>query len=460
MNQVLHQIKDNPLLQAVFNNVSCGIVLVDKERNILALNSVFERTLGISSRSLLGKKIGELLGCVHLKGRVALEKCCLENECQECEIRKAALYAITYNKPYQGNAAIVVSVKNVTHHISFQLKAVPFSFAGERYAVVLLQNFTKLKALKQNLEHFAGIDSIIGEHQTIIDLKELIKEVAQYDFPVVIQGESGTGKELVALAIHQESRRANQMFVPVNCAAIPHGLLESELFGHVKGAFTGALKDKKGRFELADGGTIFLDEIGDLDFNIQAKLLRVLQEGSFERLGSTETTRVDVRVISATNKDLQDEVEAGRFRLDLYYRLCVAPVMLPSLRERKSDIPLLAKYFVDYFAKAEDGQVPKISKGAMEILKGHSWRGNVRELQNVIQFSLMKSKGKIIKKEHLPSYITKQSESSYTSYSRTKKLTKKKVLQALEKAKGNKQQAARELGVARSTLYRFLKNLK
>ena len=299
---------------------------------------------------------------------------------------------------------------------------------------------------------------IIGKDASVRELHELIQEAAGVNLPVLIQGESGTGKELVAQAIHAASPRKDKTFIAVNCAALPHELLESELFGHVKGAFTGAIRDKKGRFELADGGTIFLDEIGEMDLAVQIKLLRVLQEGEFERIGGTQTIKVDVRLISATNKELEEEVKSGNFRLDLYYRLCVVPITVPPLRERCGDVPLLAAHFLAQSGKQVGKGSPQLSADALSSLTGYPWPGNIRELQNVVQFALMKCKGQSICLEHLPAYIVENAQTAPLSnfYGRKRKLDEQSVLEALKKAKGNKVEAAKELGVARATLYRFL----
>ncbi|MEJ2658621.1 MAG: sigma-54 dependent transcriptional regulator, partial [Desulfobacterales bacterium] len=297
---------------------------------------------------------------------------------------------------------------------------------------------------------------IIGRDPKMKDVFETIKEISEVNIPVLIQGESGTGKELVARAIHNEGPRAHRAFVPVNCSALPEGLLESELFGHVKGAFTGALRDRKGRFEIANGGTLFLDEIADLSKVMQAKLLRVLQEGKFERVGGEETVSVDVRIISAVNRNLKQEMEKGNFRDDLYYRISVVPIFIPPLRKRKNDIPLLVDHFLNqaYF-KGQNSKV--ISENALAVMIDYSWPGNVRELQSAIHYALIKSKGKTVQPVHLPLELKKRKTNRLTR-GPSRRLESKIVKEALLRCGGNKAKAARLLGVGRATLYRFLKS--
>ena len=251
--------------------------------------------------------------------------------------------------------------------------------------------------------------------------------------------------------------RASNLFVPVNCGALPESLLESELFGHVKGAFTGAIRDKKGRFELADGGTIFLDEIGDIPQSMQVKLLRVLQEGTFERVGSEHTVKVDVRIISATNKDLVEEIAEGRFREDLYYRLSVVPVDLPPLRDRRNDIPLLVEHVLSRELERTGKEPIAMSSEALDVMMSYDWPGNIRELQNWIQFALVKCKSSVIEPSHLPPQRGLRAEREPVgAIRRRKKLDVLTVRAAIESTGGNKLEAARSLGVSRATLYRFL----
>jgi DNA-binding NtrC family response regulator len=304
---------------------------------------------------------------------------------------------------------------------------------------------------------------IIGRDVRMQAIFDTVRELAEFKVSVLLQGESGTGKELVAQAIHSEGARARGPFVPVNCGALPEGLLESELFGHVRGAFTGAIRDKKGRFELAHGGTLFLDEVGELPRPLQVNLLRVLQEGTFERVGGEKTIHVDVRVISATNRDLMAEVQAGNFREDLYYRLKVVPVLMPPLRERTSDIPLLIEHFRELAAK-EGHRNEGLAPEALARMLDYGWPGNVRELQSVIYYALIKAHGGPILAHHLPPELQTADSSGPPHPATTgpspraggQKLDIESVRDAIAVCGGNKVKAAQHLGVGRATLYRFL----
>ena len=328
-----------------------------------------------------------------------------------------------------------------------------------------LRDVTEVSALRRRLRASGSYQGIIGTDPAMQSLYELIDDLADSDCAVLIQGPSGTGKELVAGAIHATSRRALRPLVTVNCGALPEGVLESELFGHVKGAFTGAIRDKKGRFQLAHGGTIFLDEVGELTQAMQIRLLRVLQSGTFEPVGSEKTTTVDVRVISATNRDLQAMVRSGAFREDLYYRLAVVPMTLPSLGDRRCDIPLLAEHFVRHLAGNRDGRITGLSDTAMAMLVDYPWPGNVRQLQNAIQYGFVKCKNGLLAPEHLPPEILAFKGSRQVTLrsdqggrdagksatparpGRPTTLTARAVEAALQQADGNKVQAAKLLGV-------------
>lgn len=278
-----------------------------------------------------------------------------------------------------------------------------------------------------------------------------ILDAAPYDYPVHLSGATGTGKELVARAIHDHSPHRQGAFVAVNCGALPANLVESELFGHVKGAFSGAQRSRKGRFELAHQGTLFLDEVADLPPYAQIRLLRVLQCGRFEKVGGERTIRVDVRVISATNKPLKEEMQSGRFRQDLYYRLNVVPIHMPPLKERRADIVLLAGHFLQLAAARYRRPPVAFTDAALAAMQNYDWPGNVRELQNAVHFAFVRAPGRVIDCMHLPPDVQKAARAG-----RSRRLDADAVANALDRCGGNKSRAARYLGVGRATLYRFL----
>jgi Nif-specific regulatory protein len=306
--------------------------------------------------------------------------------------------------------------------------------------------------LQEELKDKFRPSNIIGKSHAMHTVYDMIGQVCKSNATVLILGESGTGKELVASAIHYNSLRAERPFVKVNCAALPESVLESELFGHEKGAFTGATERRKGRFELASGGTIFLDEIGDITPATQIKLLRVLQEREFERVGGTETVKVDVRLIAATNRNLEELIRKGAFREDLYYRLNVFPLHLPPLRERKTDILLLANYFVEKYSKLNHKNIKRISTATIDMLMSYHWPGNVRELENCIERAILVSNDEVVHGHHLPPTL-QTAEASGTTHTGTlpealDNLEKNLILDALKTARGNKAKAARELGIS------------
>ncbi len=452
MKPVTEVLNQEGFLKNLFESIPCGVLIVDSERRVQAVNNVLEQTFGISGAEVIDKRGGEALECIYSS---ANEKGCgFAEECQTCRVRSTALEAIAGKHIHRNKANIQLLVKGKPRDMKLLLSAAPFDHEGERLAIVILEDITELDHLRRRLKTEHSFAGIIGHDAGMQELFETIRDVTDVNVPVLVQGESGTGKELVAAAIHNEGPRANKPFVPVNCGALPEGLLESELFGHVKGAFTGALRDKKGRFELAHGGTLFLDEVVDLSKVVQAKLLRVLQEGTFERVGGEKTISVDVRLISAANRDLKHEVEMGNFRDDLYYRINVVPIHLPPLRDRKNDIPLLVEYFIE--KASEEGQKASgISKDALAIMMAYPWQGNVRELQSTIRYALVKAKGRIIRPQHLPAELANW-KSVHPSRGPSKKLEMKSVRDALIRTGGNKAGAARLLGVGRATLYRFL----
>lgn len=324
--------------------------------------------------------------------------------------------------------------------------------------------------LKGELRQRFGFDNIIGKSEALRRVFDLVRAAAPTRSTILLQGESGTGKELVARAIHTSSNRADAPFVTVNSGSLPPDLLESHLFGHVKGAFTGAVALKKGLFEAADKGTIFFDEISSISLETQAKLLRVMQEKEFMRLGGTQTITVDVRILAATNTDIEELIEQKAFRKDLFYRLNVIKIEIPPLRDRKEDIPLLVRHFIEVYAKENHKDVEGVSDDVFGILDYHSWPGNVRELENLIERAVVLSRSRIITRDALPPFLLRNgrvddealiaAEESLDLRDRTQAFQKKVILAALKKTKGVQNKAAHLLGVKPTTLNEMIKRLK
>lgn len=318
------------------------------------------------------------------------------------------------------------------------------------------------RELRKRLDDRYGFENIIGTSEPMQALFDTIRQVSPTQANVLIQGASGTGKELVARAIHRLSTRSDGPFVAVHCAALSATLLESELFGHEKGAFTGAIAQSKGRFELANGGTLFLDEISEIDLSIQVKLLRVLETRTFERVGGEKTLSTDIRVVAATNRNLKEYVEAGKFREDLYYRLNIVDIRLPPLSERKSDIPLLCAHFIKDFSQKNNREITGIEPAAMALLQAYPWPGNVRELRNIIERMIVLSHGSLLTVMDVPANIRDDAQKAAEAAgepNRTESLAqteKRKILSALEAAGGNRSRAAVALGISRRTLHRKL----
>ena len=317
----------------------------------------------------------------------------------------------------------------------------------------------KVHQLEKKLEKRYGFDVIIGKSEAILHAKDLAQKVARTDTTVLLLGETGTGKEIFAQAIHQSSKRKDQSFVAVNCSAFGKDILESELFGYKAGAFTGALKDKKGLFEEADHGTIFLDEIGEMSVDLQAKLLRVLEDGAFIKVGDTKTTRTDVRIIAATNRNLQEEIKAGHFREDLFYRLSVFIIQLPSLNNRTEDIPQLVKYYIQQFAQKLNKPVPAVDEYFLSKLKSHTWKGNIRELKNVIERALILSDAPALSLNVLPFEFDESSPLPENTFELAA-IEKLHIQRILKYTGGNKTEAARLMGIGLTTLYRKIEEFR
>jgi Nif-specific regulatory protein len=334
-------------------------------------------------------------------------------------------------------------------------------------SAVALDNARRLQWLEQENQRLTTEvrqeQSLVGEGARMKEIFQFLARVAPTESTVLIEGESGTGKELAARALHRNSHRGNKPFVAINCAAIPETLLESDLFGHERGAFTGAAVQKKGRLEVAEGGVVFLDEIGELAPALQVKLLRVLQEREFERVGGTHTIKVDIRLIAATNRDLNDAVRTGQFRQDLYYRLAVVRLTMPPLRERREDIPMLTRHFLQKYAKRSKVKPKPVSREAMVALVNYEWPGNVRELENAIERALVMGSADMVRLEDLPESLLEQESAAEMHegkyHASVKELKKQLILDAVEQTRGNYVEAAGILGVHPNYLHRLIRNL-
>ena len=428
---------DKKNLERVLDNLKTGILAHDLNRHIFYFNKEAERITGYDRKEVLGKDCHTVFGEPFCGGQ-----CSFLGDETTCEDKGE----------YLNN---IVTKNGESRRVEMSITAIRDKHGQNFGVIALIADVTEIFNLSMRAHELTSFSGIIAKDSKMMTVFRQIRDVAGYDYPVHISGETGTGKELVANAIHSESHRSGAPFVPINCGALPESLIESELFGHVKGAFSGALRDKKGRFELADKGTIFLDEIAELSKQMQVKLLRFLQDGMFEKVGGEKTVCVNVRVISATNKDLKKEVQQKTFRKDLFYRLNVIPIHLPPLRERRNDIPLLVDHFLKEAGEMHNNKPPKISKDAISVMMGYHWPGNVRELQNALQFAIVHCSGGTISPGDLPMELKNQSILGL-SRGASRKLNLEDVKTALIKTGGNKAKAARVLGVGRATLYRFL----
>lgn len=432
-------------MDMIINSLGDAVIAHDLQRKIFYFNSTAEKITGFSQKDVLGKDCHDVFP----------SPMCGQN-CSFCD-------GLCLGNDFVGKSYKTSFYNNFGERKDCRVNVVPMkdSLGVLRGVTATLRDLTELNLVKEQIYKEQSFNGIIGKDPKMLKIFQQIKDLGIYNTPVHIYGDTGTGKELVARAIHNESLRRTGPFVPINCGALPEGLIESELFGHVKGAFSGAVRDKKGRFELAHKGTIFLDEIGDLPKNVQVKLLRFLQEGTLEKVGGEKIIHVDVRIISATNKNLKKAVKEGEFRDDLYYRLNVVPLFLPALNKRKNDIPILCGHFLKKIAKRHGHEKLELSKEALSVLMDYDWPGNVRELENVMEYSVIHASGSVLMVENLPSEVragSVVSGNSAASRSFNGKLNVSAVVYALEKTGGNKTNAAKMLGVGRATLYRFLNN--
>jgi PAS domain S-box-containing protein len=434
---VVSQLRSN--FGSLLNHLADGVMAHDSDRIIFVFNKAAEEITGYSSGDVIGRDCHEVFPGLLCGGK-----------CSFCSGDVKPGENLRYPSQF---------VDKMGHLRDLEMTSITINPPGKetKGTLIIFRDLTEVNRLKRSLQSTRGFHGIIGRHESIRRVFDTIEELADESVPVLIQGESGVGKELIAEALHNLSSRRNKPFIPVNCGALPEGILESELFGHIKGAFTGAINNKKGRFELADGGTLFLDEIGEISPALQVKLLRVLEEKSFVPVGGEKPIRTDIRIVCATNRNLHEMMQLGEFRKDLYYRLVVYPIIVPPLRERRSDVPLLVNHFLDRLAMEAGRRRVGISPESVKAMQEFDWPGNIRQLSNAVHFAMIKCRDGDIMPDHLPPEIQRGDEVFEPGQTgRPKKLTRKLVQETIRNLGGNRAKAARDLGVSRSTLYRYL----
>jgi PAS domain S-box-containing protein len=438
--------------KTIVDTMQDGLMVLDPAGNILAVNPAAERLTGYSAEELIGNNCRTLncTGC-DIYGRGEGKQWCSLFVIGEVRAKKCLI------SDKNRRAVHVVKNASVLKDSEGRLLGAVETFMD---VSEIVRQREEIDSLRKSCRLEEGHHGLLGESQPMQDLFELIENVAQTDAPVLIHGQSGTGKELVARAIHEESPRNAKPFIKVNCAALNENLLESELFGHEKGAYTGADRTRIGRFEAAHEGSIFLDEIGDIPLSTQVKLLRVLEEKEIERVGDHKPISVDVRIISATNKDLETLISQGLFREDLFFRINVFPLSCPSLAERLEDIPVIVQNFIEINAGKGGKEISGLTPEAMEALLTYSWPGNVRELRNTIEYASVLCPGGWIGKEHLPPRITLNSNippSNTRSSTASRQEEREHLINTLRRFKGNQSETARALGVSRVTIWKRIK---
>ena len=424
----------------ILDSIGEGLLTVDKNFKINFFNRAAEQITGYKREEVINQFCKYVFKCELCETKCPIGLI-LESGNPLYDFRSNIEIKDGSRKPIKLNAAIL---KNETNK--------PIG------GVISFRDLSEIESIKKDISSSGNFLGIVGHGKAMKDIFRLIQEITDSDATVLVQGESGTGKEMVANAVQATSRRKGKPFVKVNCAVFPETLLASELFGHVKGAFTDAAKDRLGRFELANEGTIFLDEIAEMPLLTQVQLLRVLQEGTFERVGESISRKTDVRVIAATNLKIVEALKNGKLREDLYYRLNVIPITIPPLRERAEDIPHLVGNLIREYSKVYNKIIGDIDDNALDVLMNYPWPGNVRELENVIEFMVVRAKDEILKLENLPSGI-KPNLNQNKPIEEFKRDNTSELIQLLEKHKWNKTKVAEELGIGRTTLWRMLKNI-
>ncbi len=434
----------DPRTDVILNSIAEGVITVDKEFRITFINAAAEKLTGFQKDQVIGQFCKTVF-----KSEFCLSNCpiaqVLRNGKNIFDLDTSINCVNTKAIAIRLNAAVLKDENNIPNG-----------------GVITFRDISLFKQVEDIIKAESQFHSIVGKNKSMKEIYQLIMEISDSDAHVLIMGETGTGKELIANAIQSTSKRKKENFVKINCSVIPHNLLASELFGHAKGAFTDAKSDRIGRFELANNGTIFLDEIAEMPLQMQTQILRVIQEGTFERLGESATCKTDVRIIAATNMNLENAIIEGKFRRDLFYRLSVLPIEVPPLRKRKDDIPLLVDYFIRKFAFVYKKKILGIDESALDVLVNWAWPGNVRELENSLEYSIIKSKNETYLNIHdLPIRIKEKAGNSKPENNNHTLIEQSntQLIELLNIHKWNKTKVAEILGVDRTTLWRRLKSL-
>jgi PAS domain S-box-containing protein len=442
---IMNREKDLSLTEVrmILNSVADGVFTVDENFIITSFNRAAQQITGVPVEEAVGKP------------------CCEVFRAEICEADCALKRTIDSGKPVVNRAVFIVRADGARLPISISTAVLKDEHGRVVGGAETFRDLSLVEALRREVNKASTFEDIISRNQKMQEIFAILPDVAMSDSIILLEGESGTGKELMAKAIHNLSARRKKPLIMVNCGAIPDTLLESELFGYKAGAFTGARRDKPGRFAQAHGGTLFLDEIGDVTPALQVRLLRVLQDMTFQPLGGTATVKADVRVIAATNRSLKTMVEAGEFREDLYYRIKVFRLFLPPLRERKEDIPLLVQHFVDRFNKVKGKDITGLSPNALAAFMRYHWPGNIRELENAVEHTFILCHGGLIEPTHLPDALRQAatSELGLPTGLTLAEIEASVIREALARNQGKKYETARELGIDKTTLWRKLKRL-
>ncbi len=439
-------LEEKTKLEIILDSIAEGVFTINTEWRVSSFNGAAERITGFTAEEAIGSPCYEVF------------------RSDMCERDCALAQSLETGEPASNYEVTIISKDGRRVPISVST-AILLDDDGEVMgAVESFRDLSEIKRLTAEVRDRYEFSNIIGKSRDMQHIFDLIRDLSDTDATVLIQGESGTGKELIATAIHYNSPRKDKPFVAVSCAVLAENLLESELFGHVRGAFSGAVMNKAGRFEVADGGTLFLDEIGEISPGIQVKLLRVLETQEFERVGSIQTLKVDIRLVSATNRDLVKALEEGKFREDLFYRLNVVPIHIPPLRERSEDIPLLVEHFISMFDEKTGKNITTVSPGSMDLLLDYPWPGNVRELENAIEHAFVHCRSDTILPEHLPESIHRAQKSvadlAMLSDNPLDEAERQVILRVLEEANWDQVRAMNRLKISRTTLWRKMRKYR